>query len=154
MILVDNNQIVFANVFQMAKNNEMGNVDLLRHLVLNTYRMYKSKFGNQYGELVICHDSGNVWRKEHFPHYKASRRVAQKNMGIKMKKKTFRYSVIMTNIHLCWGSRLFLNHLISQALRSRRTTQTIGEVFRITNEILYKTQSTIKFMSHSGLRLM
>ena len=77
MILVDNNQIVFANVFQMAKSNNMGNLDLLRHLVLNTYRMYRTKFGAKYGELVICHDSGNVWRKNHFPYYKANRRAAQ-----------------------------------------------------------------------------
>ena len=77
MILVDNNQIVFANIFQMAKNNQMGNVDLLRHLVLNSYRMYKNKFSNKYGELIICHDSGGVWRKDHFPYYKANRRIAQ-----------------------------------------------------------------------------
>lgn len=77
MILIDNNQIVFANIFQMAKHNHETNIDLLRHLVLNTYRMYRTKFGKEYGELVICHDSGNVWRKEHFPHYKANRRTAQ-----------------------------------------------------------------------------
>tara|TARA_Y100001938_G_C8091264_1_gene435221 strand:- start:1851 stop:2699 length:849 start_codon:yes stop_codon:yes gene_type:complete len=77
MILVDNNQIVFANIFQMVKHNRVDNIDLLRHLILNTYRMYRSKFGKEYGELVICHDSGNVWRKQHFPYYKASRRVAQ-----------------------------------------------------------------------------
>lgn len=47
--------------------------NLLRHMVLNSIRSYVKKFKNEYGELVICADAGNVWRKETFPYYKANR---------------------------------------------------------------------------------
>jgi 5'-3' exonuclease len=46
--------------------------DFVRHLVLNTYRMFRNQFSKEYGELVICDDTGNCWRKDFFPHYKES----------------------------------------------------------------------------------
>jgi len=36
--------------------------------------MYRSKFKSKYGELIICNDSTNYWRKEIFPLYKAKRK--------------------------------------------------------------------------------
>jgi len=51
------------------------NEDIIRHLVLNTYRMYRTKFKNKYGELVICHDGGNYWRRDLYPYYKANRKT-------------------------------------------------------------------------------
>ena len=77
MILIDNNQIMIANVFATMRQNREIDEDFLRHMVLNTYRMFRTKFKKEYGELVICNDSTNYWRKEIFPQYKASRK---KNM--------------------------------------------------------------------------
>ena len=77
MILIDNNQIMIANVFATMRHNQEIDEDFLRHMVLNTYRMFRTKFKKEYGELVICNDSTNYWRKEIFPLYKASRK---KNM--------------------------------------------------------------------------
>jgi len=37
-------------------------------------RSYKTKFGNEYGELVLCYDDKHYWRKEYFPNYKANRK--------------------------------------------------------------------------------
>lgn len=48
--------------------------DLVRHMVLNTIRMLRSKFADKYGELVICSDSKKYWRRELFPYYKANRK--------------------------------------------------------------------------------
>jgi len=56
--------------------------DFVRHLVLNTYRMFRNQFSKEYGELVICDDTGNCWRKDFFPHYKASRKKQQKKSDI------------------------------------------------------------------------
>jgi hypothetical protein len=39
--------------------------------------MYKVKFGNKYGELVICADDKKYWRRDVFPYYKASRKKAR-----------------------------------------------------------------------------
>lgn len=57
------------------KINDASQLDenLLRHMVLNSIRSYVKKFKAEYGELIICADAGNVWRKESFPYYKANR---------------------------------------------------------------------------------
>ena len=73
MILVDNNQIILANMFQSLKTDPDVNEDLLRHLVLNSYRLIRKNFLQEYGEIVICHDSSNSWRKKFFSPYKANR---------------------------------------------------------------------------------
>lgn len=49
------------------------NEDLIRHMVLNSIRLYRSKF-REYGELVICADDQDYWRKKVFPYYKAHRK--------------------------------------------------------------------------------
>jgi 5'-3' exonuclease len=73
MILIDNNQIMLASFFQHIKHSEFSE-DLIRHMVLNTLRMYRTRFKDKYGELVVCHDAGNYWRKDIFPEYKANRK--------------------------------------------------------------------------------
>lgn len=56
--------------------------NILRHTVLNTYRMYRSMFKSEYGELIICHDSSNCWRKDLFEYYKQNRRTKQDESDI------------------------------------------------------------------------
>ena len=82
MILLDNTQIILSNIFATMHQGEEVNSGLLRHLVLNTYRMYKKKFENRYGELVICNDSTNYWRKDIFPEYKGNRKKSQKRSNL------------------------------------------------------------------------
>lgn len=71
MILVDFNAVAIAALLA-DKNEEYYNVDLLRHLVLNSLRSCRSRFKAEYGELVICYDSP-TWRKLAFPFYKQNR---------------------------------------------------------------------------------
>lgn len=73
MILLDNNQIVLASIFVGLKNDPNVSEDLIRHQVLNSYRMIRRLFNEEYGELVICQDSSNSWRKKFFSNYKANR---------------------------------------------------------------------------------
>jgi 5'-3' exonuclease, N-terminal resolvase-like domain/T4 RNase H, C terminal len=49
---------------------------MVRHMVLNAIRAFKTKFSNEYGELVIACDNTNYWRKKYFPYYKANRKKA------------------------------------------------------------------------------
>ena len=84
MILVDNSQIVLSSIFSQYPNPEtmvVGNdpINLIRHITLNTYRHIKDKFGKDYGDLVICQDSNNYWRKDIFPFYKANRKKARED---------------------------------------------------------------------------
>jgi len=47
---------------------------MVRHMVWNQLRSFKSKFSREYGEMVICCDNTNFWRKKFFPYYKAGRK--------------------------------------------------------------------------------
>ena len=77
MIIVDLNQIMISNLMVQinGKNAETLSEDLVRHMVLNSLRAHNKKFRKEYGEMVIACDSGNVWRKQVFPNYKAGRKA-------------------------------------------------------------------------------
>lgn len=79
MILIDVNQIVISNIMQQINltKSETVEEDFLRHMILNSIRSVKSKFGDKYGELVLCSDSFNYWRKSLFPYYKANRKKSR-----------------------------------------------------------------------------
>lgn len=81
MILVDLNQTMISNLMAQVGNHTNIKVDenLLRHMVLNAIRGYRNKFVEEYGEIVICCDATNVWRKSFFPYYKAHRKKARED---------------------------------------------------------------------------
>ena len=70
MILLDYSQIAISNIIVQKLNDE----SMIRHMILNSIRMYNKKYRNEYGQMVICADGMNTWRKEFFPYYKASRK--------------------------------------------------------------------------------
>lgn len=78
MLLIDNSQIILANIFQAAKDTETMNEDYIRHTVLNTYKKYRVQF-RDFGELVVCNDGNDYWRKKDFPYYKQNRRKQQES---------------------------------------------------------------------------
>jgi len=82
MILIDNSQVVIASLFHSLNQTNEIDEDFVRHLVLNSYRFYRNRFGKTYGELVICSDTGNYWRKDFFPHYKQNRKRSQDKSDI------------------------------------------------------------------------
>jgi 5'-3' exonuclease len=61
----------------LANNESKLNEDMVRHMVLSSIRLYKKKFGTEYGEIVICADGPSYWRREIYPQYKASRKKAR-----------------------------------------------------------------------------
>ena len=76
MILVDMNQISVASVMMhlhMTKQTKPDE-DMVRHMILNSLRMYRMKFCDEYGEIVLCYDSKHYWRRDYYPEYKASRK--------------------------------------------------------------------------------
>jgi len=56
--------------------------DLVRHMILNSLRLYKQKFGVVYGTMIIACDDKNYWRKSLFPYYKAGRKKMRENSDI------------------------------------------------------------------------
>ena len=78
MILIDMSQVILGNLFGYTRDISQVDEDAIRHLTLNSLRIYKNKFKN-YGEMVLVFDSGDYWRKENFPHYKGVRKAKQES---------------------------------------------------------------------------
>jgi len=76
MIIVDFNQVMISNLMMQIGNHTNIPIEegLFRHMVINSLRSYKQKFGHEYGEMVIACDDKNYWRKNYFPYYKANRK--------------------------------------------------------------------------------
>jgi len=70
MILIDYSGIALGSIIVQKTLDE----NMIRHMILNSIRMYRSKFHKQYGEVVIAADGANNWRRGAFPQYKANRR--------------------------------------------------------------------------------
>tara|TARA_B100000131_G_C18061063_1_gene590466 strand:- start:519 stop:1358 length:840 start_codon:yes stop_codon:yes gene_type:complete len=78
MILVDLSQIMMAStMMSMEKGQTEADLDFVRHSVLNSLRMYRENYHDEYGELVLCCDDRHSWRRDYFPQYKASRRTTR-----------------------------------------------------------------------------
>ena len=84
MILVDMNQVTISNLMMQIGSKQQNEVDedLVRHIVLNSIRMYRSRFQGEYGELVLCYDSKKYWRRDYFPNYKSNRKKDRANSGL------------------------------------------------------------------------
>jgi len=70
MIIVDYSGIALASIIINKTNDE----DMIRHMILNSLRMYHKRYKNEYGEMVLAVDAANNWRRSVFPQYKASRK--------------------------------------------------------------------------------
>jgi 5'-3' exonuclease len=84
MILVDMNQVTISNLMVQINQSKTKSVDedLVRHMVLNSLRMYRTKFGDKFGELVLTYDSRRYWRRDYFPNYKANRKKSRESSSL------------------------------------------------------------------------
>ena len=84
MILVDMSQISLASMMMHLNMNKATKPDegMVRHMILNSLRMYRSKFKEEYGELILCFDSRHYWRRDHFPYYKAGRKKSREDSNL------------------------------------------------------------------------
>ena len=84
MILIDMNQIAVANLMMNLKMNKNKTIDenMVRHMILNSIRMYRKEHHNEYGEVVLTWDSKHSWRRDYFPEYKASRRKGREESNL------------------------------------------------------------------------
>lgn len=78
MILLDYSQIALSNIIVQGLNDEQ----MIRHMILNSIRMYNKRHRDEYGQMVICADGMNTWRKEYYPQYKAARKKNRDNSSM------------------------------------------------------------------------
>jgi len=83
MIIIDYNQVAISNLMeQIGSSKTPVEEGLVRHMILNTIRTYVKKYKNTHGpEVVIACDNRHYWRREIFPHYKASRKKTRDASG-------------------------------------------------------------------------
>lgn len=84
MIVIDYSQTIISNLMvEIGSRRDVDiEVDLLRHMVVNTIRSHKVKFHREYGNVVLACDSKKYWRKNYFPYYKANRKKAREDSGL------------------------------------------------------------------------
>lgn len=81
-ILLDYSQVAIGAAFSFSADLEKGKdaskaADILRHTTLSSILNYKKTYGNKFGDMIICVDGKNNWRKKVFPEYKAHRAGAR-----------------------------------------------------------------------------
>jgi len=79
MILIDYNAIAIGNIITQKLDIDE---NLIRHMILNSIRMYRKRFHKEYGEVVIVADGGANWRKDVFPQYKYKRREGREESSL------------------------------------------------------------------------
>ena len=78
MILIDFTQTIIAGLMvQLKMNNGEVSEDMLRHMILNSVRGYQKKYSAEYGEITLCTDASNPWRRDYYPQYKANRKKSR-----------------------------------------------------------------------------
>lgn len=83
MIIVDYSGIAISSI--LSQPNAAVDEALIRHIILNSLRMYNVKYREEYGQMVIACDGGATWRKEKFPQYKANRKKSREQSNIDWK---------------------------------------------------------------------
>ena len=88
MIIIDMNLLSLASVmmnmrmsgvFDKDKEPQDIEEDMVRHMILNSIRMYRTMFKEKHGEVVLAYDSRHYWRRDIFPEYKSSRKNGREN---------------------------------------------------------------------------
>ena len=90
MILLDYSQVALANIFHFQSDLKKSSanteaVNIIRHAVLTGIKYYKKMYGSKYGDIVLCCDGKEVWRKDIFPYYKAGRAKARQQSDLDWK---------------------------------------------------------------------
>jgi hypothetical protein len=74
MIIIDFSGIAVANIIVQKMNDE----SMIRHMILNSIRMYRQKFKAEYGtNVILACDGPNNWRRTYYPQYKANRKKSR-----------------------------------------------------------------------------
>ena len=78
------NQISLASVMMHLNMNKTVKPDekMVRHMILNSLRMYRTRFSGDFGELVLCYDSKHYWRRDYFPQYKHNRKKTREKSNL------------------------------------------------------------------------
>jgi len=78
-ILVDANQIAISHLMVRNKIENEINIDSVRKSIIRVIARIHRRFKQDYGDLVLCYDDKNYWRRDIFPFYKKNRKQEREN---------------------------------------------------------------------------
>ena len=79
MILVDANQIAISHLMVRSKIENGIHIDSVRRSIIRVLARIHKKFKMNYGDMVLCYDDKNYWRRQVFPYYKQNRKKEREN---------------------------------------------------------------------------
>ena len=79
MILVDANQIAISHLMVRSKIENGIHIESVRRSIIRVLARIHRKFRANYGDMVLCYDDKNYWRRQIFPYYKQNRKAERQN---------------------------------------------------------------------------
>ena len=79
MILVDANQIAISHLMIRNKIEDGINIDSIRRSIVRVIGRIQRKFKGEFGQMILCYDDKNYWRRGVFPYYKMNRKQEREN---------------------------------------------------------------------------
>ena len=74
MILIDANQIAISHLMVRHKIDNGINIDTIRKSIIKVLARIHRRFKQDYGDMILCYDAKNYWRRDIFPFYKRNRK--------------------------------------------------------------------------------
>lgn len=82
MILLDMNQLTISHLMVRKKIENEINIDTIRKSVISMLATIRNKYQNEFGEMVLCYDDREYWRRSIFPQYKHNRKKERESSKI------------------------------------------------------------------------
>ena len=79
MILIDANQIAISHLMVRHKIDNGINIDTIRKSIIKVLARIHRRFKQEYGDMILCYDAKNYWRRDIFPFYKKNRKQEREN---------------------------------------------------------------------------
>lgn len=78
-ILVDANQIAISHLMVRSKIENGIHIESVRKSIIRVLARIHKKFKGNYGDMILCYDDKNYWRRQVFPYYKQNRKTEREN---------------------------------------------------------------------------
>ena len=78
-ILVDANQIAISHLMVRSKIENGIHIESVRKSIIRVLARIHKKFRGNYGDMILCYDDKNYWRRQVFPYYKQNRKTEREN---------------------------------------------------------------------------
>ena len=79
MVLIDMNQIAISHLMVRHKIEKGIHIESIRKSIIRVLARIQKKFKNEFGDLCLCYDDKNYWRRQIFPFYKKNRKQEREN---------------------------------------------------------------------------